>query len=102
MSAFDPKRTSCRVRRIDRGHEALKRYPRLMSRPPSEGRGHSIIPDGTYGRASDASDPPDRLLLSEQKAGDTDVSNCPKAADQSEGHKSAYEPQSGQAAIVVS
>src|SRR5262245_38838419 len=78
------------------------RSPVFMLRPPSEGRGHSIIPDGAHGRASDASGPPERMLLGEQQAGHADIGDCPKTADQCERHEAAYEPPSGQAAIVVS
>jgi hypothetical protein len=60
--------------------------PALLSRAPSEGRSHRIIPDRAHGSASDASDPPERMLLGEQQAGDADIRDCPKAADQDERH----------------
>ena len=57
--------------------------PRLLD-APSEGRAHSIIPYGAHGRASDAGDPPQRMLLGEEQGGDADVRDCPEAADQCE------------------
>ena len=53
-----------------------------LPRAPSKGRRHGIIPHGAHCRASDARDPPDRMLLGEQQGCYADIRDCPETADQ--------------------
>src|SRR5262245_9214708 len=69
---------------------------------PGQGRAHGIIPYQAHSCASDARDPPERMLLAEQQGGDSDICDCPEAADQHERYEAAHESPSGEAVIVVS